>query len=365
MVLLSVRDIVVDFAERYGLNAWDWIALAITLTTLIVSSVSLAVARKTLKSQRKTEKNTAPIVTESVQFMLLDNLFQSILRQYYYVIASHFLLEKTNYKTIPSFHFWENNTEYDKYLYESLYYNNEKKFRELKFLVRTLQSFNNRIKHLQNTINEGNIIKIKQDYFHIMNYFESLCSSILLFLKYCLEKDDIQSLQFFEKFIPRNGVLIKKHKKNEEPHFISITSGVYGYFRHDFNYKEAICLFDLIKQSDTFNDIKNLVELYEIEVYLSLDRDIKVNEHNLQNYIIEQITVILMHTFYNNEFIVDYLIDNCLSVPLKKEYGFKNRTDRQSEIDNRHVVPGLYCYLYDREESYFKYADGPDNGNRE
>lgn len=77
-----LKEIVRNFAENCLLDTWDWVAVSIALVSFIVAVLSFRVAKKTLSSQRKTEKNTMPIITIEKQYEVLRAISKQLLDNY-------------------------------------------------------------------------------------------------------------------------------------------------------------------------------------------------------------------------------------------------------------------------------------------
>lgn len=67
----DIANTLVEIASELGLDKWDWFAIIISSVSLIIALVSVTIAVKTLSSQRKTEKNTQPIMNIEIQEFLL------------------------------------------------------------------------------------------------------------------------------------------------------------------------------------------------------------------------------------------------------------------------------------------------------
>ena len=83
-------------------NNWDWIAFLVSLISLIVAIYSFCVARKTLASQKNTEKNTQPRINNGVQKLLMEKLSIMIFDSFTKIAALKIILSKLLYKYYPS-----------------------------------------------------------------------------------------------------------------------------------------------------------------------------------------------------------------------------------------------------------------------
>jgi len=91
-----------EFAEYLSLTVWDWLAVTIALCSLIIASLSFIVARRTLSSQRKTEKNTLPLFTKENQIETLEYIASSIVSSYIWVKAASLSLKQLKEGTFVS-----------------------------------------------------------------------------------------------------------------------------------------------------------------------------------------------------------------------------------------------------------------------
>lgn len=133
-----------EFAELYSLNVWDWFAAIIAVSSLIIAISSLVIACKTLKSQKETQKNTAPIVTINIQEMLWIRLLQKIHNNIRKLVALQLLLGKNKYKASPDESFIQSFcVPINDFVHEELFYNNERIFAYVHELKEELSNFNN------------------------------------------------------------------------------------------------------------------------------------------------------------------------------------------------------------------------------
>lgn len=207
MILLSIRDIVVGFADQYGLNAWDWIALTITLTTLIVSLLTLAVARKTLKSQEQTEKNTTPDINPDIQFSLFEKFSEKYFNSVFRLYAFYYAENETNFRTKPSKWFWSSFTDPEKYLFESVYYGDLNKFSIFKDYIDRCSAFNKGIERLELLFEKNaSEIEIEQEFVELAHCIDLVIDLSVRLLLEVFGKTKTDVIAFFNKI----GVFPKK-----------------------------------------------------------------------------------------------------------------------------------------------------------
>lgn len=70
---LAIADGVRDLARSAGFDVWDWMAF-------LIAAVSLLVAAFTFVSQKRTERNTQPLLGQQGQFLLLSDVYLTLYR---------------------------------------------------------------------------------------------------------------------------------------------------------------------------------------------------------------------------------------------------------------------------------------------
>ena len=163
MKLLNIfPDSVKNFAESFGLSSWDWSAILISILSFALAIWSLCVARRTLKSQRKTEKNTTPAINRDVQLFLLNNKIKEAYESFIHLLLLKVSLEGVNvdginYKVKPTSQFWNVVRLNVDELHEHLFYNNVEQFSNFHTLVDFIKFYNEDIKVLEEFVNNPNI----------------------------------------------------------------------------------------------------------------------------------------------------------------------------------------------------------------
>lgn len=192
---------VVDFALRYGLNTWDWVALIITSFSLMIAIISVVIATKTLKSQKETQKNTQPIMNLVNQEFLIGQKLLCILDSYIYLFALQFFLTKHDYKVKPSSHFWQITEISLDDLNESLFYNENEKFIEFNWLKTVIKEFNTNIMGLKEILSNSKAKKEEKDLelLHIFDNIGMIMSAYYDTLEICFNQDTEQAKKFIEK----------------------------------------------------------------------------------------------------------------------------------------------------------------------
>lgn len=160
MIILSIfPDTVKSIAENYGLSSWDWSAILISILSLLLAIFSLFVALRTLKSQRKTELNTLPIINDEVQLLLVNNILNKAYESFIHLLVLQISLEgiKTNgvnYSVKPTGQFWKIIKIDEKELHEHLFYNNISQFTIFHNLVDFINVYNSDIDMLKDVLED-------------------------------------------------------------------------------------------------------------------------------------------------------------------------------------------------------------------
>lgn len=198
----NFSDYIIDLANTYGLGTWDWIALIISIVSLSVALFSFIIARRTLFSQKRTEKNTQPLMNEDVQLFLIGQKLLSLLDSYVFFFALHYLLDKTNYHTYPSSHFWNYVNIKTDDLNESLFYNSQEKFVPFHSLIEVHNVYSNDVKSLKNLVENPNSKhdEIIAEIVHLYNDIGLIISEYSEVLRVCFNLDVQKREEFFSKY---------------------------------------------------------------------------------------------------------------------------------------------------------------------
>ena len=226
---------IVEFAEKYGLNTWDWVALIITSISLLIAIISVIIATKTLISQKATEKNTQPIMNVEIQQFLIGQKLLCILDSYIYLFALQYFLSKYNYQVKPSSHFWELTKLSLEDMDESLFYNDNKKFVSFHKLREIFKEFNSSFDGLKEMLTDQKASKQEKDLelYHIYNEIGRIMGSTKDTLSTCFDysgdqinnflRDNFISVfetryykKYKDKFCPPETNLSLPYLKNSE-----------------------------------------------------------------------------------------------------------------------------------------------------
>ena len=92
---------IADFLE---VTDWDWLAVSIALFSFCVAVKSFVIAKRTLASQKQTEKNTMPIINITIQEFLFGQLIIKLLDAYVKLTALWNVVADKDFLYYPSEH---------------------------------------------------------------------------------------------------------------------------------------------------------------------------------------------------------------------------------------------------------------------
>lgn len=150
-------DYIRHIADELALSYWDWSAIILSLVSLLIAILSFLVARRTLISQKRTEKNTSPIINKKVQLFLLNNSLRELYESLISITALYAALEHTSYKIFPSRQFWHLVYIDTSNLHEELFYGDDTKFQAIYYLKTSLNKFNSDVLDLDNDISKSTV----------------------------------------------------------------------------------------------------------------------------------------------------------------------------------------------------------------
>lgn len=182
LLFTNLGESIVEFGKQYGFNIWDWSAVMISFCSVVVALVSLVVAVKTLASQKKTEKNTLPAINDDVQISLLGQNLRDLYDAYTLIFALDFLLDKYDYKIVPSIHFWQLARLNPDGIHESLFYSSDSRLTPIHQLKTAVQDFNNCLSSLERQLGSNDSVAKKLELDHLydeVGYFTSLYVKVL------------------------------------------------------------------------------------------------------------------------------------------------------------------------------------------
>lgn len=319
MLLISIRDIALDLAKRYGLDIWDWVAISITSATLIISFISLFIACRTLKSQRKTEKNTNPDITDNTQLKLLFQIYKSALNAYSFLFALHFQLEKAQYMVKPSNHIWNYIRMPLEYLHEELFYGNEDKLRYFQIFSNVCQQIQNDFTYLREAF-DSNEVKVHVSYMtpHAYARIGVFMSSYIECLSKCFDLDE-KLVSIFLDLGPSMGFGV-----SDPLEYLNYQIAYMGY---------SVDLNNMSDASEAVNTMQKTIEAFIQTSYNAVAYKCphykqaygyEKYSSTLMSYYCMCLNIIVLNTWYNNK-------------------PFKMRLDKVQEIPEDLV---RVCYFY-------------------
>lgn len=158
MEVNEASGIIRQFAKDYSLDTWDWFAAIVAVSSLVIAVSSLVIAFKTLRSQKATQQNTAPVVTMAIQKMLWLKLIEQIYLDLMRLHALRILLERCNYTKKPEEIFIQNfHINEDDFIHEELFYNQERRFAHVHRLKEQIVEYNRFFLSYANIIKERTI----------------------------------------------------------------------------------------------------------------------------------------------------------------------------------------------------------------
>ena len=130
-----------EFAEYLSLTVWDWVAVFVALCSLGVACASLVIAKRTLSSQRQTEKNTLPVININTQEVLLNKLLFDLLDTATSVKSMQLFFQDGN-KLNCANRFIQGLTVDNSLIHLELYFNNPKMYLEMNRMDKAIKDFN-------------------------------------------------------------------------------------------------------------------------------------------------------------------------------------------------------------------------------
>lgn len=191
----NVISFVKEIATDLGFNVWDWCAVLISICSVFIALASLLIASKTLKSQKKTEQNTLPIINKDVQLTLLSQIIRDVYDTYVLLCSLDFLLQETDYNKKPSSHFWNLVKLNSDTIHEHLFYNDSNKYTSIHELKVQIDTFNYSLDSLKETLQ----LSIKNNkMYELSHLYDEIGAFITLFKRVLKNNFDIDDGTFIE-----------------------------------------------------------------------------------------------------------------------------------------------------------------------
>lgn len=225
-----------EFAESFGLDIWDWIAVTISLG-------SLCVAIYTLKSQRQTERNTMPIMTLDIQKVLLKELFVKVFDGYMRITALKKLLDKTKYRFYPSEEILIDLKLDISQIHIELYFDDVNEYRCIQGLLDMTKAYNSRIeivnRHMKDRAIPMEILEDSLNRLLIRNRRIATSWGMIMSIVYDYhEEDKAKIIQDIVNSYPIESLQFEDVKENYYEN-----NDCYTQFFEDSNFVEKLLLF--------------------------------------------------------------------------------------------------------------------------
>lgn len=148
-----------DFIDYFKLTPWDWFSAIVAFFSLIVAISAFVIAKRTLASQKQTEKNTMPIIDSTIQEFLLKEFVLMLLDGQIRICALWNVLYKNNYSCYPSEQILEKVKIPTNTIHPELFYNNKDHYHVINGLLNMLSEYNTNISVLNNHLSKTSIPK--------------------------------------------------------------------------------------------------------------------------------------------------------------------------------------------------------------
>ncbi len=232
---------VISFAERFGLDAWDWAAIIIAL-------ISLAIAIWAAILQFKTEKNTMKITVEG-QFDLLVDYFRHFYANLIIVVSVYKKLNKQYETHYPSEEHFRKLTVELEVLHPEAFFHSKEKYNSIHNLYLLIRNFNEECGVAEEHIchkdiftpakdRDMNTLIFKQDYFvgRFSDCLQALCG---------IKQTDVETYRddAKEQFIKDQTISIKwvlKLKRFFRKRRNAKREGVYSWYKYISNAHENV-----------------------------------------------------------------------------------------------------------------------------
>lgn len=285
----DIANTLVEIASELGLDKWDWFAIIISSVSLIIALISVTIAVKTLSSQRKTEKNTQPIMNVEIQEFLLGQKLLYLLDSYVFLFALHFMLEKTKYKTKPSPHFWDYVEINIEDLNESLFYNDNIKFICFHELVTAFQQFSSDMRNLRKVLEDP---ECPQEYksIEIIHIYEDIG---MIMSAYCKTLDNSFGMDKakMSKFLNDNFFNV----------FYTRNYNIYKSKHYNPSCQNDIAL-PYLENAESENFLNIFIEPFILQaIYSFHGQNLSLDTNNFIRLFFIHINVVIMNTWYHNK----------------------------------------------------------------
>jgi hypothetical protein len=168
-----------DFAQNWHLTTWDWLAFIIAILSFMVAGVSMIIAVKTLRSQRKTEENTTPIMTFQIQEFLLERLYVSLFDGYIRLKALSDVLARMDFEAYPLSDRVEDSVLPIDDIHCELYYRDKENYHKLRGLRDKVELYNRRLASFSRNLSSPSIVaaSLKDELSELIDYNASIAKT--------------------------------------------------------------------------------------------------------------------------------------------------------------------------------------------
>lgn len=310
LIKLGWYKSLIDFGTELGFNIWDWSAVVISICSFIIAACSLSVAMKTLKSQRKTEQNTMPLMNEDIQLFLLNNSLRELYESFISMNALYAILEFTNYKVYPSKQFWNLVYLDTNNFHLELFYGDEKKFRKLYYLIYYIEKFNSDVADLQNCIS---MLKTPKD----------LKKETILHI--CEDIGDLLQL-WIQVYFVSFGLTKSQTVALLEQNFLCCNNCTFNTIYNDD--KDIIRFY--IQNSPFEKHVDEILEVFEEKIKnLVVKYSLDYNQSSFKTNSWHYVDLLLLNVFYDHTSFAGYVVD---TFPRTEKVKFVTSESIESEL---------------------------------
>lgn len=212
-----------EFAERLSLSVWDWIAVLIALSSLLVAFISLLIAKKTLTSQKQTEKNTMPIINKNIQEFLLAELILKLFDGHIKIAALWNLLNEQLFTKYPTEQILERIKIPSDTIHVELYYNSPEMYRIHQGLKEMINNYNYSIETVNRHLKDTTIKKeiLYNEFFNLVEYNDNIAEMWRKVMSLIYGYNDDDFFAIFEVFLNseheiEENLSLKYYRQNEK-----------------------------------------------------------------------------------------------------------------------------------------------------
>lgn len=259
MILLSIRDIVVNFATKYGLDTWDYF----TLLTFIISLIALVVASKTLRSQKRTQKNTTPLMSSEIQEELLMEILSYAYRNIIQIYSLCILLLRNDFKDVPEESLIRGLSLPIDYIHEELFYSDGNKFYRINSLKNQIENYNLYVASVSDHLYENGLSY--ENINRMYGLLNTTCAELMATIEFIYDNEIFNNPKFqYKKRCKKRRkdgrnvrvyLSISKHYKNQGRDY-KIRQLIRRYYMDVFPYYklEAFPFATYIKESEIYSN---------------------------------------------------------------------------------------------------------------